>query len=221
MAAHARPQLKAESRYPGRKSDLRSMRQAGLIPGSLFGHGEPESIRIREHDLREHLRHHAMGGIVDVVVDGRTTPALLREMDKNPITGEVITLGFQRVDMQETIKASLPIMVTGDEGLIKQGLVLTRALDHLDVHGRADALPEAISVDVSGCGAGQTIRIGDLPLPNGVEASKDADLPVLTVSTPTIDAAVAAALDAEEAAHEAERAAHGTEEEEEETVATA
>jgi large subunit ribosomal protein L25 len=81
-------------------------------------------------------------------------------------------------------------------------------MDQLEVHCRADALPEGITIDVSACGAGTTIRIGDLQLPKGVETTKDADLPVLTVNEPHISADVAAALDAEEAAHEAEKAAH-------------
>lgn len=221
MAAHARPQLKAEPRYPGRKSDLRNMRHAGLIPASIFGHGEPENIRVHEHDLRELLRHHAPGGLLEVVLEGKTIPALIREMEKNPISGQVITLGFQRVDLRETVKASLPIMITGEEALIKEGLVLTRAMDSLDVLGRADALPEALALDVSGCQAGETIRVGDIPLPEGVEASKDADLPVLSVSTPTVAADLAATLDAEDAAHEAERASHAAEEVEEEEAPAA
>lgn len=226
MATHTRPQLTAEPRSAGaKKSELRTMRQNGLVPASLFGHGQPENIRVEARALSDHLRHHAQTGLVDLMINGRPTPALIRELERNPITGEVIALGFQRVDMRETLKTSVTIVVTGEEQLVNEGLVLNRSMEQVEVHGRADALPEAITLDVSHCQPGDTIRIGDLQLPEGVEATKDADLPVLTVSTPTIPADVAAALDAEEAAHEAERASHGTEEEaeesEEETVATA
>lgn len=220
MATQSRPQLNAEPRArSGKKSELRMMRHNGLIPASLFGHGEPENIRVDAKELKDYLRHHTSGGMLDLVIDGRPLPALIRELERNPLTGEVITLGFQRVDLRETIKASLPVLILGEEELIREGLVLTRTMDHVDVHCRADALPEGIPVDVSHCQAGDTIRIGDLNLPEGVEAHKDADLPVLSISGATVPADVAAALDAEEAAHEAERAAHATEEEEEEEAA--
>jgi large subunit ribosomal protein L25 len=182
-----------------------------VIPASLFGHGEPQNIQVDGKELSEHLRHHAQGGLLELMLEGKATPALLREFDRNPVTGQVMTLGFQRVNLQETVKASLPIEIVGEDALVAEGLVLNRSLDHLDVHGRADALPESLTVDVSGFSAGHTVRIGDLTLPKGVETSKDADLPVLSIATPHISADVAAALDAEEAAHEAEKAAHAEE----------
>lgn len=208
MAAHTRPRLKASPRQAGRKSDLHNLRRNGVIPASLFGHGEPQNIQVESKELSDHLRHHSSGGILELMLDGKPTPALLRELDRNPVTGAVLTLGFQRVDLKETVKASLPIEVTGEEALVAEGLVLSNSMDHLEVHGPADALPESIVVDVSGFKAGHTLRIADLPLPKGIETSKDPELPVLTVSTPTISADVAAALDAEDAAHEAEKAAH-------------
>ncbi len=218
MAAQTRPQLHAQPRQKsGRKSELRTMRRNGEIPASLFGHGDPENIRVSARELGDYLRHHTSGAMLELVVGKTKTPALIREMDRNPITGEVITLGFQRIDLREAIKASVPIIVTGEDALIAEGLVLARSMDQLEVHCRADALPEGITVDVSACTAGTTIRISDLQLPEGVETTKDAELPVLTVNEPHISADVAAALDAEEAAHEAEKAAH--EEEAAETAA--
>jgi large subunit ribosomal protein L25 len=211
MAAHTRPRLNASSRQAGRKSDLHNLRRNGVIPASLFGHGDPENIQVESKDLSEHLRHHAQGGLLELVLEGKATPALLRELDRNPVTGQVVTLGFQRVNLQETVKASLPIEIVGEDALVAEGLVLNRDLDHLEVHGRADALPESLVLDVSGFGAGHTVRIRDLTLPKGIETSKDPELPVLSVATPHLSADVAAALDAEDAAHDAEKVAHAEE----------
>ena len=209
MATQTRPQLHAQPRdKTGRKSDLRNLRRNGAIPASLFGHGDPECIQVSARELGDYLRHHTSGAMLELVIGKKKTPALIRELDRNPISGDIITLGFQRIDLRETIKASVPILITGEEALLEEKLVLARSMDQLEVHCRGDALPEGITVDVSQCVAGTTIRIGDLQLPPGVETTKDPELPVLTVNEPHVSAEVAAALDAEEAEHEAEKAAH-------------
>src|SRR5579872_2733480 len=105
MANSTRPTLTAEPRTGvGRKSELRALRHAGRVPGSIFGHGEPRNITVSARDVRNYLHHHAAGGILSVRVEEETTPALIREMDRDPLSGDVIHLGFQRVDLAETIR---------------------------------------------------------------------------------------------------------------------
>jgi large subunit ribosomal protein L25 len=209
MATTERPQLHAEPRErTGRKSDLRALRESGKIPGSLFGHGDPESITLPAREISDFLHHHTTGALLDVVVNGRAIPVLIREVDRNPRTGRIITLGLQRVNLTETVKAIVPITFTGEEELIKDDLVFQSQMDSLEVHARADQLPEAIVVDISQAKAGDMIRVGDLPLPEGVEATRDAEQVVASITTPTVPSDVAAALDAEAAEHEAEKAAH-------------
>lgn len=198
-----------------KKSELRNLRRSGQIPAVLFGHGDPEPIKVQARALNEFLRHHTVGGIVDLALGSTgTMPALIRELDRDPLTGQVTHLGFQRVDLNETIKATVPLVFVGEEALIKNDLVFQRQTSEIEVHARADALPEAITIDVSTMKAGQSIRIGDLQLPDGVEPTADADLPVASVTLPSIPSEVGAALDAEIAAHAAQAAAHATEAEE-------
>ncbi|MGV3721266.1 MAG: 50S ribosomal protein L25 [Actinomycetota bacterium] len=224
MPTNTRPRISAELRTGARKkSELKRLRSAGQIPGVIFGHGDPEPIKAPARAISEFLRHHAAGGMVDLVLGGAApTPALLRHLDRDPITGRVTHLELQRVNLSETIKATVPLTFTGEETLIKNELVLQRQTSEIEVHARADALPDEIVIDVSEQEAGTSIRIADLKLPQGVEATADPDLPVATISTPSLPADVAAALDAEEVAHAelvASHADHAEEAEEEEAVA--
>lgn len=204
-----------------KKSALRSLRRSGNVPGSIFGHGDPRPIQVPLRMVDDFLRHHAVAALLDLDVDGQVTPAMIREIDRDPISGEVIHLGFQRIDLGETIRATLSIVFSGEETLIRNGLVLQRQMDALDVHGRADALPEALMVDVSEAHAGTTIRISDLKLPQGIEASKDPSQAVVSITAPTVPADVEAALEAEEQAHKELVASHGTADAEEEEEAAA
>jgi large subunit ribosomal protein L25 len=190
MRPQSRPTLPAQRRARGaRKSEVRALRRGGLVPGSLFGHGEPVTVQVPARALEEYLRHHAPGGILNVELDGKKAPALLRELDRDPLTGRVLTVGFQRVGLDERIRAAVPIVVTGEEALTKEGLVLQRQLEEIEVMARVDRLPEGIAVDVTGFQAGDAVRLGDLTFPAGVEPTmKDAELPVLIVTAPTLRA---------------------------------
>jgi large subunit ribosomal protein L25 len=202
MANHKRPTLAAEPRERGvKKSELKHLRRSGQVPALIYGHGDPQTIQVPTRALREYLHHHAPGGLLDVALEGRATPALIREVERDPVTGDVIHLGFQRINMQETLRVMVPLVFHGEEELISRGLVFQRQADEIEVHGRADQLPETIVIDVATASAGDSIRVGDLPLPEGIEATKDHDLPVATITEPSIPADVEAALDAEEAAH--------------------
>lgn len=202
MPARTRPRLSAVRRErTGRKSDVRRLRSSGQIPGSIFGHGDPDTIALPERALQDFLRHHAAGAILDLDVDGAVTPALIREVDRDPLSGRVIHLGLQRVDLRETVRAVIPLMFTGEDVLVSSDLVPERQMSELEVHGWAELLPEAITVDVSGGQPGHPIRIRDLQLPQGIETSRDPDQVVVNITVPAVPADVAAALDAEEAAH--------------------
>jgi large subunit ribosomal protein L25 len=204
MPNKTRPRLTASHReVTGRKSEVRRLRRSGQIPGSIFGHGDPDTLTFPERALNDFLHHHGAGAILDIDVDGSVIPALIREIDRHPLTGAIIQLGLQRVDMKETLRTSLPLLFTGEETLVEAKLVAEHQMTELEVHARADLLPESITVDLTGCEAGQSLRIRDLTLPKGVEASKDPDTVVVNITLPKVDADVAAALDAEEAAHAA------------------
>lgn len=221
MADQSRPQLAAEPRVQGKKSEVRQLRLSGQIPGLVYGHGDPRTIKLNARTVADYLRHHAAGGILELKLLGDTTPVLIREIDRDPISGHIIHLGFQRVDLRERLKASIPLEFIGEDSLVIDQLVMQRQMSEIEVHGRADRLPESIQVDVTGMTAGTTIRIADLQLPAGIEPTKDAAQPVASITMPSVPADVEAALEAEEAARAAIVASHGTELEDEEEMAGA
>lgn len=209
MPTQTRSHIKAQTREAApRKSALRELRQQGQVPGSLFGHGEPQNIQVSARELHDFLRHHSAGALMDLDLAGQDTTAVIRSLERDPLTGRVIHLGLQRVDLAETIHAAVPVVLEGEETLIKEQLVLERQLTEIDVHGRADQIPESFTLNVADRQAGDLIHISDLNLPQGITASKPEDTIVARVSRPTVSADVEAALQAEEAAHDALVASH-------------
>lgn len=218
MPTQTRPRISAATRdVAHRKSAIRALRSGGMVPGSIFGHGDPQNIQVSARALQEFLTEHASGALMDLELGGKSATAVIRTLERDPVTGRVIHIGLQRVDLGETIHAAVPVHYVGEELLIKEQYVLERQIDEVDVNGRADQIPEALTVDVRRKRPGDLIHISDLQMPSGITPTRTPDTIVARVTSPKVAPDVEAALEAEEAAHQALVASHGAEEAEETT----
>ena len=93
-------------------------------------------------------------------------------------------VAFQRIVMADELKTSVPIHYQGDDVLQANGLVLEVQLNTLEVHGRADQIPDSVTVDVSGMQAGDVLHAGSIPLPKGISLQKNAERTAASVSLP-------------------------------------
>jgi large subunit ribosomal protein L25 len=179
------PQLFLSERPSGSKAALHELRRSGIVPASVYGgHEEAQNVQVEAKALNEYLSHHGTGIILNLKLDGKSTPAIIKHVDRKPTNDALLHAEFQRVVMKEELKTSVQIHFHGQEALADRDLVLETQLHLLEIHGRADRLPEAVEVDVSNLEAGQVIHAGDIPLPKGVELQKDANMPVASAVHP-------------------------------------
>lgn len=187
------------------KGGARKARAAGLIPGVLYGHGEPPvavSVPRREFDVA--LRHHRGGNpIVSLQVDGAEHTALIRAVQYDPINHDILHLDFQHVSLTEQIEVEVNVHVTGAAAGVKEGGILETILRTVRVRCLPTAIPGSIDVDVTALGIGESVHVRDLSAPE-VEILSDPDLTVVTVVPPTVIAETPTAEAAEVAAAPAE-----------------
>jgi len=178
-----RPELSATPRASGRKALLTALRREGKIPGVLYGRGDPAPIAMDARQVREFLRHHAASALIDLEVDGDRTTAIFKQVDHDPVTGQVSHFDLQRIALTDTITAHVPLVFSGVEEVEREGGVLTYQTSELTVHCRADHLPETIPVDVSSLRVGDLLRVENLTIPEGVQVTQGADQVVVTCTS--------------------------------------
>src|SRR5262249_60977501 len=139
--------------------------------------------------------HHGASTLIDLTVAGEPTTAMFKQVDHHPITGQVRHVDLQRIHLEDTVTANVPLAFDGVEEVEREGGVLTYQISELSVHCRADQLPETIRVDVSHVRPGDLLRIGDLSIPEGVQPSQTADQVVVTCEAPRAAAAEEAAAE--------------------------
>jgi len=201
-------------------SETRRLRRQGIIPGVLYGRGEPISIAIEERELRRALTGASglhsildveidgtgaagLHSILDVEIDGTGTShaSILKEYQVDKVRGGVIHVDLHEVRLDRPITASVSVhLLRGDEAPgVKEGGVLSQPLRELSVEALPLEVPEHIDLDVSGMEVGATLRVADIEVPEGVTLLDDPETVVATLTAPTREVAPEDELEAAEA----------------------
>jgi large subunit ribosomal protein L25 len=190
--------LKASRRDTAGKGAARKLRGTGQIPAVLYGHGDrTESLAVDAHDL-ELLLHHVNpeNTLIGLDIDGTRADVLVREIQRHPWRPEVLHVDFLLVHGDELLKLDIPVRLVGTPvGVLDEGGVLDQVLYDLHVECFPGNIPEAAEVDISGLHVNESVRVGDISMPN-VTILMDADLPVASVLTPRVQEEEPAADDA-------------------------
>jgi len=171
-------------------AESRRLRREGLVPGVLYGDGEPVAICIAERELRRALTGSAgLHAILDVEIDGKgdTHASILKEYQVDPVRGGVTHVDLQQVRLDQAIRAAVSVQLFGGEDApgVREGGVLSQPVREVTVEALPLEVPERLEVDVSGMEVGGTLRVSDLVAPEGVTLVDDPELVVATVTAPT------------------------------------
>lgn len=161
-----------------------ALRREGKLPAVVYG-SKIESIPITL-DMREAsrtLEKLSPSALVVVDVDGEQHYTLVRDKQRNPLRRSIIHVDFQAVSLTETVRADLNIHLVGDAPAIETYLgIVVPSLEQLSIESLPKDLPDKIDVDISGLmEIGDSILVGDLVVPDGVEILSDPEDVVVVV----------------------------------------
>jgi large subunit ribosomal protein L25 len=187
-AERVRLDVKQRERTGSRES--RRLRAEGLVPGVLYGRGKsPHPICVPERELRRALTgDHGLHAILDVVLDGQKTThaSILKEAQRDPVKGRVLHVDLQEVRLDQPITAQVVVELVGEPTGVTEGGVLSQVVREINVEALPMEIPDRLELDVSGMAIGDTLRLVDLPVREGVTYLDDPEETVLaTVTMPT------------------------------------
>ncbi len=165
---------------------VKALRREGRLPAVIYGHHiEPISIELNMRDASHSLTGLAPSALITVEVDGEAHTTLVREKQRNKISGMLLHVDFMAVSMKEKLRSQVYIEITGLAPAIKEfSGVLVSGLDEVEVECLPSDLPERIVVDVSGLNKiGDGIYIRNLVVPEGVKILDDPDTMVALIAS--------------------------------------
>jgi large subunit ribosomal protein L25 len=206
--------VEAEVRTGKGTAASRRARRDGKVPVVVYGGGEDEQYLLVEHHKMMHqLEVEAFhSALVQLKVGDDLQRAVLRDVHMHPYKAQVLHLDFQRVSRKDTITMTVPLHFKGEEdapGVKLDNGIMTHNMVSVDVTCLGIDLPEYVEVDVSELNKGDSVHLGEITLPEGVELApsyqeQDMELAVASVLAPKGPSAAALAEEAEaEAAAEA------------------
>jgi large subunit ribosomal protein L25 len=183
-------EIEATSRTDMGKGASRRLRRDGKVPAIMYGGEEdPQTISLVHSELLKRLDHEAFySHILTVNVDGKSTKAVLRDMQRHPSKPVIMHMDFQRVDENKPIRVHVPLHFIGEAVApgVKAGGMVSHELIEVELEVLPKHLPEYIEVDISGLNTGDSVHLTDLKLPESgslVELARgdSHDLPVVSI----------------------------------------
>lgn len=195
--------LEVRLRDDSGKQACRKSRNAGFIPGVVYGLGEsPMAVEV---DFKDFERARKAGGehsVIDLKISGGKSespvPVIVRDEQFHPSRGHLLHVDFYRVSLTQEITSRVPLETFGEPEGQNLGGILEHTLRELEVRCLPDYLPEKIEIDVSSLKIGDSVYVRDIAPPEGVEVLDDPAMMAVAVIPPRIEE--------EEAVEEAEEA---------------
>ena len=160
----------------------RRLREQGLVPGIVYGHGGANTpVTVTSHDIELAISHGER--LVETSLGGENANLLIKEVQYDHFGHYVIHVDFTRVSLDERVEVVVPILLRGlAVGVETEDGVLAQHLNELPIECLVTAIPEDIRVRVNDLHVDDSLRVADLELPEGVTAQLDDDILVASVA---------------------------------------
>ncbi len=182
----AEASLQASRRDETGKGVARRLRRAGRIPAVVYGKDmEPIPLSLDEQEtvlLFESIP--VANTVLQLDIGGgETLRTLVREIQTHPFRPDVLHVDFMRLRRGIAVELSVPISLSGTPAGTRAGGRLDIALHETHVRCTPARIPELIEADISELGIGESLRLGDIPLPEDVELVSGPDTLVCHIAT--------------------------------------
>ena len=178
------------------KGQARKLRRSGVIPAVFYGpKRETLAIGVGAEEFDRKLSHLEGSHLIRLVNDGgkdadlHDKAVLLREVQRHPVTDDILHVDFFEVDLTERLTVSVPLRFVGKPVGVVEGGILQPIMREVEVECLPTEIPEFIEIDVSALAIHEAVHLSDLQLPEGVTSVGDPAQPLVTVLPPTVEEA--------------------------------
>lgn len=189
--------VKGEKRKSLGKKEAKLLRSKEAVPAVLYGAGEPIHFSVPFSEMRQ-LVYTPGVFLIDLDIEGTIYQAIMQDTQWHAVEEQILHVDFLKVEEGKKVKMDVPVKVVGLAKGIKAGGKLKTNLRKLKIKALAKDLPDAIEINVTKLGIGQSIKVGDLALKNIEILDKKSNVVVAVTITRAAKSAAGAAIEEEE-----------------------
>lgn len=165
------------------KGASRALRRSGRLPAVVYGPNTPPvAVDVDPLALTNIFKETGdRNTVVQLVVGGSTHDVLVREVQRHPLTREILHVDFYVPPTDRVIEVMVPLEAVGRPAGASLGGRLRIVRRTVKAACRYDSIPKSFVVDISHLNIGDVIKASEIQLPDGVELVYDSDFNVMSL----------------------------------------
>ena len=183
--------MTAERREANGSGPARRLRENGMVPGVAYGlDNENVVIAVPRDVLEAALRtEQRLNVLLDLRIKGiksdKQTAAIVKEIQRHPVTRVPLSVDFQWISLTETITVSVPVQIEGSApGVDDEGGMVDQIMHEIQVECLPTNIPDHLVADITGMAINDTIHVEALAVPEGVNILVDPAETVVSIAPP-------------------------------------
>jgi large subunit ribosomal protein L25 len=176
--------LQAEKYEAG---NAKTVREAGRVPAVMYGAGkENQHFSLDAQDFRRAYRKAGKATLLEIELDGKSTPVLIHVVDRHPVSEDFLHIDFHAVDMNKPVHATIGVTFKGTSEAVKLlGGIFMAQKEEIEIKCLPKDLIAGVEADMTLLkDFHSTITVADITFPEAVEVLTAEDVVLATVNAP-------------------------------------
>ena len=141
--------MKVQSREDIGSNKVKKMRVNNIIPGVIYSRGEEtRTVSVDNPLFLKVFKEAGTSSVVNLDLNGDTVPVIIKTVQRHPVTGFVTHIDFQKLNMNEKIKLSIPVVLHNRDEVRLQPSILMQLIDQIEVECLPSYIPKTADIDV-------------------------------------------------------------------------
>ena len=160
-----------------------------MIPAILYGpKAEPLMLSVTTKELETILKTSNIGQVLlNLLIQNgkqKSRTAMIKELQTQPVSGNLLHVDFYEVAMDQKIKISIPVVTTGQATGVEEGGVLQMVRHEVEIFCFPNNIPESLEVDITGMSIGDSKHIDEVSIDESFELVDESNFTIVTVLSP-------------------------------------
>lgn len=176
--------LAANIRTQSGNKQARKLRKESMIPAVLYDKDKKgKLLKIDAKEISNMIEKNGENVVVKLKIDGSEIPAVIKEVQRDPVYKNLVHIDFQPVSLHEVIHAELPILLVNGERVEKNGWVIHKQMLQVEVEGEVEKIPANVTIDASKYKVGDVLRVSDIEISEEISIVNDGSEVVFSIKS--------------------------------------
>ena len=179
--------VKSEKRQGLGSNASRRLRAQGFVPAVLYGESmDTTALVLSKKDIVQILRlETGENTIFKVAVDAGSYDAMIKELQIDPATDELLHVDLIRISMDKPVRVTVPVNHHGEPvGVKTEGGFVDFVTREVEVECLPRDIPESLAIDISELHINQSYKVQAMTVPAGVKMLTDPATVLVLISLP-------------------------------------